>query len=70
MASAPPAGPAATVGEHAACALFIAGEWTPSASGETLAATSPATGAVIAAVAQGDRADAQRAIDAACSGLP
>ena len=45
--------------------LFVAGEWTPSASGETFTATSPATGEEIAQVAQGDRTDAVRAIAAA-----
>src|ERR1019366_8390190 len=44
---------------------FIAGEWTPAAGGETSVASSPANGAVIGAVAQGDRGDAQRAIEAA-----
>ena len=45
--------------------LFVAGGWTPSASGETFTATSPATGEEIAQVAQGDRTDAVRAIAAA-----
>ena len=45
--------------------LFVAGEWAPSASGETFTATSPATGEEIAQVAQGDRTDAARAIAAA-----
>jgi len=49
----------------AVCELFVAGEWGPSATGETFAATSPATGEEIAAVAQGDRADVARAIAAA-----
>ena len=47
------------------CELFIAGEWTAAESGEAAAATSPATGATIGTVAQGDRGDARRAIDAA-----
>jgi succinate-semialdehyde dehydrogenase/glutarate-semialdehyde dehydrogenase len=47
--------------------LFVAGEWAPSASGETFTATSPATGEEIAQVSQGDRADAVRAIAAARS---
>jgi acyl-CoA reductase-like NAD-dependent aldehyde dehydrogenase len=45
--------------------LFVDGSWGPSRSGETYEATSPATGEVIGAVAQGDREDARRAIDAA-----
>jgi acyl-CoA reductase-like NAD-dependent aldehyde dehydrogenase len=45
--------------------MFVGGSWQPSASGETFEARSPATGEVIAAVAQGDRSDAVRAIDAA-----
>jgi succinate-semialdehyde dehydrogenase/glutarate-semialdehyde dehydrogenase len=65
MVSAAPASPTAVPGEQAVCEMFIAGEWTAAAGGETFAATSPATGALIGAVAQGDRADAQRAIEAA-----
>jgi acyl-CoA reductase-like NAD-dependent aldehyde dehydrogenase len=45
--------------------MFVAGEWQDSASGETFEATSPATGERIGTVPQGDRSDAQRAIDAA-----
>jgi succinate-semialdehyde dehydrogenase/glutarate-semialdehyde dehydrogenase len=45
--------------------MFVGGSWQPSASGETFAATSPATGELIATVPQGDRGDAIRAIDAA-----
>jgi succinate-semialdehyde dehydrogenase/glutarate-semialdehyde dehydrogenase len=45
--------------------MFLGGAWTPSASGQTFQATSPATGELIAAVAQGDREDARRAIAAA-----
>jgi len=45
--------------------MFIGGGWVSSASGETFEATSPATGESIGAVPQGDRGDAQRAIDAA-----
>jgi succinate-semialdehyde dehydrogenase/glutarate-semialdehyde dehydrogenase len=47
------------------CELFVGGAWGPGASGETAVATSPATGEEIAQVAQGDRADAVRAIEAA-----
>ena len=45
--------------------MFIDGDWRPSASGETVEEWSPATGELIATVPQGDRGDAQRAIDAA-----
>ena len=65
MTSARPAGPTAVPGEQVVCEMFIAGEWTPAASGETFAASSPANGALIGSVAQGDRGDAQRAIEAA-----
>jgi acyl-CoA reductase-like NAD-dependent aldehyde dehydrogenase len=49
----------------AARKMFLGGDWRASSTGETFDAISPATGAVIATVPQGDRADAQRAIDAA-----
>src|SRR5438309_10869410 len=45
--------------------MFVDGDWVASASGETFDATSPATGELIAAIPQGDRDDARRAIDAA-----
>ncbi|HWF51007.1 MAG TPA: aldehyde dehydrogenase family protein [Solirubrobacteraceae bacterium] len=45
--------------------MFLAGEWQDSATGETLEATSPATGERIGSVPEGDRSDAQRAIEAA-----
>src|SRR6202012_522452 len=45
--------------------MFVAGEWTGAASGETFTADSPATGEAIAEVPQGGREDAQRAITAA-----
>jgi acyl-CoA reductase-like NAD-dependent aldehyde dehydrogenase len=45
--------------------MFLAGSWQPSASGESFDATSPATGETIAAIPQGDRDDARRAIEAA-----
>jgi acyl-CoA reductase-like NAD-dependent aldehyde dehydrogenase len=50
---------------RARCEMFIAGDWTPAASGESERAQSPATGEEIAEVAWGDRADARRAIAAA-----
>ena len=45
--------------------MFVDGRWQPAASGETAEEISPATGEVIGTVPQGDRSDAQRAIDAA-----
>ncbi len=45
--------------------MFIDGRWRSGARGETVEATSPATGETIAAIAQGDRADAVTAIAAA-----
>src|ERR1035437_631024 len=41
------------------------GEWRASLSGETFESISPATGELIGTVPQGDRSDAQAAIDAA-----
>ena len=45
--------------------MFIGGRWRAAATGETVTATSPATGEAIAAVAHGDRDDARAAITAA-----
>ncbi len=45
--------------------MFVAGDWRPAASGETYNTTSPATGGEIAAIPQGDHADAEAAIAAA-----
>jgi acyl-CoA reductase-like NAD-dependent aldehyde dehydrogenase len=45
--------------------MFVAGDWRLAASGETYNTTSPATGAEIGAIPQGDRSDAQAAIAAA-----
>ncbi len=45
--------------------MFVNGEWVAAASGEAAESVSPATGEVIGTVPQGDRSDAQRAIDAA-----
>jgi acyl-CoA reductase-like NAD-dependent aldehyde dehydrogenase len=51
----------------AASTLFIDGAWLPAADGGTFEATSPASGAVIGRLAQGGRADASRAIEAAAA---
>jgi succinate-semialdehyde dehydrogenase/glutarate-semialdehyde dehydrogenase len=50
--------------------LFIGGAWEEARSGETMEATSPATGESLGAVAQGDREDARRAIAAARAAFP
>jgi succinate-semialdehyde dehydrogenase/glutarate-semialdehyde dehydrogenase len=47
--------------------VFIDGVWGPSASGRTFDVENPATGEVIAQVADGDAADARRAIEVAGS---
>ncbi|HET7678210.1 MAG TPA: aldehyde dehydrogenase family protein [Candidatus Limnocylindrales bacterium] len=44
---------------------FIGGRWVESASGRSFPATNPATGAVLAQLAEGDVEDADRAIEAA-----
>jgi acyl-CoA reductase-like NAD-dependent aldehyde dehydrogenase len=50
--------------------LFIGGEWVEAVSGEAAEATSPATGESLGPVAQGDREDALRAIEAARDAFP
>jgi len=45
--------------------MFVDGSWVDSESGNQFDAESPATGAVIASVPQGTRADARRAVEAA-----
>jgi succinate-semialdehyde dehydrogenase/glutarate-semialdehyde dehydrogenase len=50
--------------------LFIDGKWTPSAAGTRTDVTDPATGAVIAGMAQADEADVRRAITAAQAAAP
>ncbi|HEY7455072.1 MAG TPA: aldehyde dehydrogenase family protein [Thermoleophilaceae bacterium] len=50
--------------------LFIGGEWVEAESGEVAEADSPATGESLGPVAQGDRDDARRAIDAARGAFP
>ncbi|MDP9237447.1 MAG: aldehyde dehydrogenase family protein [Chloroflexota bacterium] len=44
---------------------FIAGEWTPGATGETYERRNPATGAPVEIIPWGDAQDARKAIDAA-----
>jgi succinate-semialdehyde dehydrogenase/glutarate-semialdehyde dehydrogenase len=50
--------------------MFIGGGWTQAASGATFTAFSPATGERIGQVPEGDRADAQRALEAAQRAFP
>jgi acyl-CoA reductase-like NAD-dependent aldehyde dehydrogenase len=50
--------------------MFVDGEWCDAASGATVEATSPATGESLGPVAEGDRADAQKAIAAANAAFP
>src|ERR671914_661009 len=45
--------------------MYIGGEWTDSASGETFERISPVTGEVLASLPRANREDAQAAIDAA-----
>lgn len=45
--------------------LYIGGRWAAAAAGKTFAATSPATGATIGQLAEGDASDADRAVRAA-----
>ncbi len=49
--------------------LFVNGRWQPPQAGRYEPATSPVTGELIGQVAQGDRADAAAAVQAATAGL-
>jgi acyl-CoA reductase-like NAD-dependent aldehyde dehydrogenase len=46
-------------------ALYIDGQWVPSASGRTFETLSPTTGEVLASLAEGDREDVEKAVKAA-----
>jgi succinate-semialdehyde dehydrogenase/glutarate-semialdehyde dehydrogenase len=50
--------------------MWMGGAWVDAEGGATFEATSPSTGEVIGTVAEGTRADAQRAIDAARDAAP
>jgi len=50
--------------------LFIDGKWTPGGSGRRVDVTDPATGDVIAGMAQADDADVRRAIETAQAAAP
>ena len=49
--------------------LFIDGEWTKAAGGQTLPVENPATGEVIGTVAHADKSDLDRALEAADKGF-
>ena len=49
--------------------LYINGAWGPAASGRTLPVVNPATGAGIGTVAHAERADLDRALEAAEQGF-
>jgi acyl-CoA reductase-like NAD-dependent aldehyde dehydrogenase len=49
--------------------LFVSGRWQPPRAGQYEPATSPVTGELIGHVAQGDRADAGAAVQAAADAL-
>ncbi|MDA3648813.1 aldehyde dehydrogenase family protein [Saccharopolyspora indica] len=51
--------------ENSAATLFIDGEWVPAADGRTREIRCPADGELVATVAEGGRADTERAIAAA-----
>jgi phenylacetaldehyde dehydrogenase len=47
------------------CKMFIDGKWVAAASGKTFPTYNPATGEVLAQIAEGDREDIERAVKAA-----
>src|SRR4051794_33772376 len=50
--------------------MYIDGKWCDARSGKTLAVVNPADESTLAEVAYGDRAEAERAIEAAARALP
>jgi succinate-semialdehyde dehydrogenase/glutarate-semialdehyde dehydrogenase len=50
--------------------LFIGGKWVPASSGKRFDVLDPATGDVLATVADGDESDARAAVDAAAAAGP
>src|SRR5262245_1938834 len=50
--------------------MYISGEWCDSGQGRTLAVINPADESIVAEVAHGTRADAERAIEAAARAFP
>jgi len=54
----------------ATTSLHIAGRWVPAVSGQWFEAVDPAHGTHLGEVALGDRADAQRAVEAAAAAAP
>jgi succinate-semialdehyde dehydrogenase/glutarate-semialdehyde dehydrogenase len=57
-------------GATAVRTLYVAGAWGAAASGSTFQATNPATGREIGTIAEGGRADALRAAEAAAGAAP
>ena len=49
--------------------LFIDGAWSPAAAGRTLPVVNPASGEVVGTVAHAERADLDRALEAAEKGF-
>src|SRR5262245_30789262 len=60
----------ATIQVSGATRMFVSGEWRDALSGAESRASSPATGADLGPVADGDREDARRAIAAAADAFP
>jgi succinate-semialdehyde dehydrogenase/glutarate-semialdehyde dehydrogenase len=60
----------ATIQVSGATRMFVSGEWRDALSGAESRASSPATGADLGPVAEGDREDARRAIAAAADAFP
>ena len=61
----PPASRGGSGGGNLDRSMFVDGRWVQSEDGRTFAATSPATGEVIARIPEGTRGDASRAVEAA-----
>jgi acyl-CoA reductase-like NAD-dependent aldehyde dehydrogenase len=70
VSSADPPADAGSARPAAAHTIYIDGRWDAAASGAMFVATSPATGAAIGTLAEGGRADANRAIEAAAAAAP
>jgi succinate-semialdehyde dehydrogenase/glutarate-semialdehyde dehydrogenase len=54
---------------YASVSLFIDGAWSPAAAGRTLPVVNPSTGEVVGTVAHAERADLDRALEAADKGF-
>ena len=60
----------ADIRESTARRLFIGGEWAGAEDGRTFEDRDPFNGDLVAEVAAGSRADAQRAVEAAAAAAP